>query len=121
MIAVFDTNLLIDYLNGVPEAAALLESYENPAISRVTWMETLAGALGKPSESVVRGFLGRFHALEIDVRVAEEAVLLRQKRKLRLPDAIILASARVNGWMLLTRNTRDFDPRWPEIREPYRL
>jgi predicted nucleic acid-binding protein len=48
-------------------------------------------------------------------------VLLRLKRKLRLPDAIILASARVNGWMLLTRNTRDFDPRWPEIREPYRL
>ena len=121
MIAVFDTNLLIDYLNGVPDAAELLKKKKNPAISRVTWMETLAGALGKPSEPVVRGFLGRFHVLEIDVRVAEEAVLLRLKRKLRLPDAIILASARVNGWMLLTRNTRDFDPRWPEIREPYRL
>lgn len=121
MIAVFDTNLLIDYLNGVPEAAALLEDYDNPAISRVTWMETLAGAIGKRSESLVRGFLGRFHLVEIDARVAEEAVLLRMKRKLRLPDAIILASARVNGWMLLTRNIRDFDPRWPEIREPYRL
>ena len=26
-----------------------------------------------------------------------------------------------HGWMLFTRNTRDFAPRWPEIREPYRL
>lgn len=121
MIAVFDTNLLIDYLNGVQQAADLLAHYERSAISRVTWMETLAGAIDQRQESVVRGFLGRFHLIEIDTCVAEEAVRLRSTRKLRLPDAIILASARVNGWLLLTRNTRDFDPNWPEIKEPYRL
>ncbi len=38
MIAVFDTNLLIDYLNGVPQAAALLEDYENPATTALPVM-----------------------------------------------------------------------------------
>jgi predicted nucleic acid-binding protein len=41
--------------------------------------------------------------------------------RLRLPDAIILATAQVEGCNLLTRNTRDFSPSWPEIRVPYSI
>ena len=121
MMAVFDTNVLIDYLNGVPKARATLLEYEQPAISRVTWMEVLAGAIETPRENAVRAFLAGFQLVEIDGPVSEEAIRLRAQRRLRLPDAIILATARINGCLLLTRNTRDFDPRWPEIREPYRL
>jgi predicted nucleic acid-binding protein len=36
-------------------------------------------------------------------------------------DAIILATARETGANLMTRNTKDFDPRWPDVREPYKL
>lgn len=121
MMAVFDTNLLIDYLNGVAAARDLLDDYEEPAISRVTWMEVLAGVVDTPERHKVRSFLAMFRLCEIDGPIAEEAILLRAQRRLRLPDAIILATARVNGCLLLTRNTKDFDPNWPEIREPYRL
>ncbi len=121
MMAVFDTNLLIDYLNGIANAKGVLLEYEDPAISRVTWMEVLSGAVGTSQEYVVRAFLAGFRLLEIDGPVAEEAIRLRAQRRLRLPDAIILATARVNNCLLLTRNTRDFDPSWPEVREPYRL
>ena len=120
-MAVFDTNLLIDYLNGIPNAKAALLKYEEPAISRVTWMEVLAGVVNTPREHAVRAFLAGFRLVEISGPLAEEAILLRAQRRLRLPDAIILATARVNGCLLLTRNTRDFNPNWPEIREPYRL
>jgi predicted nucleic acid-binding protein len=81
----------------------------------------LAGVLDSPHESAVRAFLAGFRLLEMDAPVAEEAVRVRAQRRLRLPDAIILATARVHSCLLLTRNTRDFDPKWPEIREPYRL
>jgi predicted nucleic acid-binding protein len=121
MMAVFDTNVLIDYLNGVSNAKTVLLEYEEPAISRVTWMEVMAGAVDSPREHVVRAFLAGFRLVEVDGPLAEEAIRLRAKRRLRLPDAIILATARVNGCLLLTRNTKDFDPGWPEVREPYRL
>jgi predicted nucleic acid-binding protein len=53
--------------------------------------------------------------------VAEEAVRIRRQRRLKLPDAIILATARVHGLVLVTRNTKDFDPADPAIRIPYAL
>ena len=53
--------------------------------------------------------------------VAREAITLRQEYKLKLPDAIIWASARLNNALLITRNTRDFDRGEPGIRIPYRL
>jgi predicted nucleic acid-binding protein len=121
MKAVFDTNVLIDFLQGVSKAKALLQDYEEPLISRITWMEVLAGALNTPEEKVVRAFLAGFHLAEIDCAVAEEAIRLRSDRRLRLPDAIILATARVHKCLLITRNTRDFKSTWPEIREPYKL
>ncbi|MDA1043873.1 MAG: type II toxin-antitoxin system VapC family toxin [Verrucomicrobia bacterium] len=120
-MAVFDTHLLIDYLNGAPMARTTLLEYEDPAISRVTWVEVLAGAINTPSENSVRAFLASFILLEIDGPVSEEAIRLRADRGLKLPDAIILATARVKGCLLLTRNTRDFKLIWPEIREPYQL
>jgi predicted nucleic acid-binding protein len=84
-------------------------------------MEVLTGVVNTPREHTVRAFLAWFRLMEIDGPVAEEAIRLRAQRRLRLPDSIILATARVHDRLLLTRNTRDFDPSWPEIREPYRL
>lgn len=43
--ALFDTNILIDYLNGIPQARDVLVEYHiNPAISAITWMEVMVGA-----------------------------------------------------------------------------
>ena len=44
MIAVFDTNIIIDALNGVAAADAEYSRYERVLISRITWMEVLVGA-----------------------------------------------------------------------------
>jgi predicted nucleic acid-binding protein len=119
--AVLDTNILIDYLAGVEQAAAELRRYRVPLVSRISWIEVLAGAVDEPEEPIVRAFLERLRLVEITAAVAEEAVRIRQERHLRLPEAIILATARVEGCQLVTRNTRDFSVDWPEIREPYRL
>ena len=120
MIAVFDTNIVIDALNGVGEADDEYSRYERVLISRVTWMEVLIGAEGDDSE--LRDFLeSHFEIIPLDLAVSETAVQLRREHRLRLPDAIIWATARVNDAVLVTRNTKDFKPEWDGIHLPYTL
>ena len=116
----FDTNILIDYLSGIPQARVELERYSKRAISIITWMEVMAGTTPEDEEQV-RAFLLTFTILPISPEVAEQAILLRRQRKIKLPDAIILATAQVEDRLLITRNTRDFPSRDPEIQIPYRL
>ena len=120
MIAVFDTNIVIDALNGVADADVEYDRYERVLISQVTWIEVMAGA--REDEAYVRDFLEtRFETMSLDLAVAERAVALRRRYRLRLPDAVIWATAQVHGAVLVTRNTRDFDVNWDKIRVPYQL
>jgi len=120
MLAVFDTNIVIDALNGVEAADAEYSRYERVLISRVTWMEVLVGAGEDDTE--VRDFLDtHFEIAPLDLAVAEKAVEIRRAHRIRLPDAVIWATAQVNDAVLVTRNTKDFDPSWTGIRAPYSL
>lgn len=118
--ALFDTNILIDHLNAVPAARAEIDRYEDKAISIVTWMEVLIGAPADV-EAGTRAFLSDFRLIALDDTVAEAAVALRRAHRMKLPDAVILASARTNDMLLVTRNTRDFPEEDPGVRVPYRL
>jgi len=120
MKALFDTNILIDYLNGIPAAKRELDLYESCAISIVTWMEVMSGGESQLAETT-RAFLNHFIAIPIGEPIAERAVKLRRERRLKLPDAIILATALETGLMLVTRNSKDFGGTLPGIRIPYRV
>ncbi|WP_018862256.1 MULTISPECIES: type II toxin-antitoxin system VapC family toxin [unclassified Thioalkalivibrio] len=119
--AVFDTNILVDYLNGQPQAAEEFALYPVRLISQITWMEILVGCKEKQEEQEVRQFLETFEITPIDQPIAEAAVQLRKTHRLRLPDAIILATADTQGALLVTRDTKAFSPELPGIRVPYRL
>ncbi len=120
MIAVFDTNIVIDALNGLSEADDEYVRYERVLISRITWMEVLAGA--QADDTQVRDFLETlFEIIPLDLTVAEAAVEMRRTHRMRLPDAIIWATAKANNAVLVSRNTRDFDPTWDDIRVPYKI
>lgn len=118
MRAVFDTNILVDYLRGIPQASTELALYRSPAISVISWMEVMAGTTTQ-TEDAARAFLRSFNLLEIDAKTAERAVELRKTRRIKLPDAIIWATAQVHQCLLVTRNTRDFDRSDPGVRVPY--
>lgn len=120
MKPVFDTNILIDYLNGVPEAARELARYPAAAVSTVTWIEVLAGT-AEPEDEAVRSFLARFDQVALTRPVAEAALALRRRHRIRLPDAVIWATARSERTLLVTRNTKDFPQDEPDVRVPYRL
>lgn len=119
MKTLFDTNILIDYLNGVPGAKATVEKARPRLVSVVTWMEVLAGARTPDEEDVIEMFLRDFTLVDISRPIARGAVALRKARRLRLPDAIILATAQHESALLVTRNTKDFPPGDSAVHVPY--
>jgi hypothetical protein len=114
----FDTNILIDYLKGISAARAECERYTDRAISVVTWMEVMAGSTSSDEEEI-RDFLHNFATIPLTSPIAERAVAIRRKRRLKLPDAIIKATAEESARLLITRNTRDFAAASPGVRIPY--
>jgi len=121
MRALLDTNILIDYLNGVAKSRGEIEKREGPAISIITWMEVMTGAGDPDEENQLRMFLSRFQVIGIDSEIAALAVKLRREYRMKLPDAIIYASARARQMLLVTRNSKDFRPQMDGVAIPYQL
>jgi hypothetical protein len=116
----FDTNILIDYLRGIPQARSECGEHSDRAVSIISWMEVMAGS-NAANESDARSFLLNFYTLPLGAVVAERAFLLRRSGRIKLPDAIIQATAEGAGRVLITRNTRDFPASTPGVRIPYTL
>jgi predicted nucleic acid-binding protein len=116
----FDTNILIDYLRGIPQARSECDRHSDRAISIVSWMEVMAGST-EANEADARTFLLNFYTLPLDADVAERAFQLRRANRIKLPDAVIQATAEESGRILITRNTRDFPPGTHGVLVPYTL
>ncbi|MXO72051.1 PIN domain-containing protein [Alteraurantiacibacter buctensis] len=117
----FDTNIVIDMLHNRPAAWAEVRAVSRAWISRMTWIEVMSGAPDNLAAETEE-FLRLFAMSEIDEEIGRRAAALRHQRKsLKSPDAIILASAQVSGRILVTRNTKDFPAEMPGIRVPYTL
>ncbi len=97
-----DTDLFIDHLRGARE---LKTGKHRLAYSVVTRAELFAGTTA--TDSVVR-LLGPFRELSVDRAVAERAGRIRRDTGIRLPDALIAATALGNGLSLATRDRSDF-------------
>lgn len=121
MKAVFDSDVLVDYLQGLREAADELDRYPEKCISLVSWMEVMVGASPGEEAALCRAFLSAFRIVEVSRPIAEKAVENRQAHRVKLPDAIIWATAQVEGCLFVTRNTKDFPADDPGIRVPYRI
>ena len=64
-------------------------------------------------------FLRDFRVVEVTRGVAREAIEIRRAHRVKLPDAVIWASARAESALLVTRNTKDFPKDQPGVRMPY--
>ena len=108
-----DTNTIIDYIGDkLPTSAALamdeiIDSQLNTSI--VARIEAL-GFNGEAAEmQKLTHFLQLAKVYYADDPIAEKTIELRkQYRKLKLGDALIAATALVEGFILISRNTKDF-------------
>jgi predicted nucleic acid-binding protein len=105
---IFDTNILIDYLNGKQLAKEALDKYQPNAMSIISYLEVMVGTT-KDNKAIIKEFLDSFEILNIRTNIADEVIAIRNNLKIKLPDAIILATAKTHNAKLITRNTKDFN------------
>jgi predicted nucleic acid-binding protein len=117
----FDTNILIDHLNGIAQATQEIQASRDPAVSVITWIEVMMGAENPAQEAILRSFLTNFECLPVTTAVAVRAAGNRRQRRIKLPDAIILATAETAGRQLVTRSVRDFPAGTSGVKVPYRI
>jgi len=105
---VLDSDAVIGFLDrndalhdAADQAIRLLIPKHRLLVSAVTYAEVLTGArLGHHDEDQVRGFFLQLisEVLPVDMRIAEKAAELRSHLKsLRMPDALIIATADVEA------------------------
>jgi len=118
-----DTDVLVEYLRGRPEAIEYLEGLESDLfVSVVSVAELFSGVKGDEEERTLEQFLLAFTALPVTERAARLGGLYRRdfgpSHGTGLADALIAATAEENGTNLVTFNRRHF-PMASRITVPY--
>lgn len=119
MKAVIDSDVLIDFLQGLDAAAAEIDLYDDPCYSVISWMEVMIGADTDEERFAAETLFESMRRIELSAEIARRAVELRRVLRLKLPDAIVLATADREGCVLVTRNVKDFAANDPRVRIPY--
>jgi predicted nucleic acid-binding protein len=102
-----DTNVIIGLLNGHADSTALIQAANcdlaNMAVSQITRMELLGFAgMGASEEQTLQNLLAAVHVILLDEAIEMRTIALRRQHKIKLPDAIIAATATSRGLVLLS-------------------
>jgi len=110
----WDTNAVIYYLKQeyTPSAEQfidhILQAYQ-PAFSVITEIELLSWKAATEKDlAITREFISLSHVINLEKLIKEQTATIRINHNLKLPDAIIAATALEYSFTLLTRNTKDF-------------
>jgi predicted nucleic acid-binding protein len=106
-----DSNIII--YTAQPQHAALRQfvAATVPAVSAVSYVEVLGfHRLTVSERTSLQQFFAAARVLPLDQPILDQAVLLRQQRRMSLGDSLVAATALVHGLTLVTRNVDDF--RW---------
>lgn len=119
-----DTDVLIDYLRGQPQAVEFLRQVQGPLrVSSATIAELYVGVREGREREVLDAFIEVFEPIEITPGIAKLAGLWRRdfgrSHGTGLMDALIAACVRESGSRLVTLNDRHF-PMLDRVLVPYR-
>lgn len=112
MAYLIDTNIVIYYFNGLTDDEAihtiLASSFKISIITKIEFLGWGQFAADLEARTKAREFISHATIFDLKEAIAEQAILLRQQFKTKTPDAIIAATALVNGLTVVTNNTSDF-------------
>lgn len=103
-LILLDTNVVLYFLGGRLTNSLPLGQYFVSVISEI---ELLSYPSLSPDEEVqIRNFLTKITVVRIESKIKELAIALRKQYRLRLPDAIIAATAQSLNATLFTNDVR---------------
>lgn len=107
--ALLDSNIIIYLSKNILNIDGLFNEYTEFYISIITYMEVLGYDFKLMDEKhMINKFLNKFQIVNVDLPIANTVISIREKHKIKLPDAIILATAKLTESDLITRNISDF-------------
>ena len=114
-MAVFDTNIIIDFLNGSSKAKEIIEKYsglESAAITAVTGYELVKG-LKEEDKVMLLSFLEKVRIYNLDMKSSWMAGEFYRNMKvagelLSEADILIMSIAFSNGELLVTHDKKGF-------------
>ncbi len=109
--AILDTNVIILLSKKGLDIDALLEKYDDFYVSIITYMESYGYDFHDSDEkAIIDAFFEMVEVVDVNKSIAEMVITYKKakRRKIKLPDAIILATARYLGADLLSDDWDDF-------------
>ena len=119
-----DTNILIYLSKKELKLEDFASEDDELFISVITLMEAKGYQFSnKKEESIIDTLCENLIKAYITDDVIETVISLRKKHKVKLPDAIILATAIENNMQVITRNTKDFEVAAPSniVFNPFKI
>jgi predicted nucleic acid-binding protein len=100
-----DSNIVIYLSQKKLTVDEVFDEEKSYCISLITYMEILSYHFqSQEEEEFVRKLLLLFEVVEIDKHVADKVIQLKKSRKIKLPDAIIVATAMIENALLCTND-----------------
>ena len=110
-----DSNVWIDALAGLPHGTRVLRAARlRPEVwvvfSAITRIEVLGFPnLSEPEAAAIRKLLNEFEEVPVSKAVIDQTIIIRKAARIKVPDALIAASAQLIQATIVTRNTSDFE------------
>lgn len=107
--AVLDTNVIIDFSKNKLDIRKFSDNYPFLYVSIISYVELLGyNFINKKEQILIENILKQFPIVNVDVAIANVAINYRKKNKIKLPDALIISTAKIVGADLITSNVKDF-------------
>lgn len=109
---VLDSNVIIYASNCLVDAENLVNEDSRYYISIISFIEVYAfDFVNLDEKKVIDDILRNVEIVEINREIADQAIIYRKNRtkKIKLPDAVILATAGLVNGVHITNNRRDFE------------
>jgi predicted nucleic acid-binding protein len=108
-----DTNTIIYLLDKkmpiTAEAFIISIIDETCQLSIISQIELLSWpSPDQAANEVLEKFVADCQIIDLSASIVRQTIRLRQLYKIKLPDAVIAATALVNNWTLISRNDSDF-------------